>query len=347
MKCPQCGNNQKYADGMTCGSCGYRFALNPKQAPNISDMAFKKAADRLSMNSHYYYTYNQLYAHVYRLLRKKKRTARIVGTVVFLVFAVILFFTLIREFGWAVSGIYLSAIAAFTAWILRRPMTVSHQLVAQVIQTYRSNHKLDRLAGGDAFRGRAPDVDPEIFQYAPERILIVDRDDLADMLILNRFHFENKTLVLSANKYPTHIFDACRRFLENFPHIPVHLIHDASRNGHKLKNRILTDKSWNLKGAAVTDLGLFPQDLKAVRAPVWMPDEQADRVEKVTHPAKEKPVDMIMKGYKMPSDLGAPRATMGAFMLAMSTGAALLSDAFLGHRQSHAGGGSDFGGGFG
>jgi len=64
-------NNQKYKEGMVCKSCRYRFALNPKTTPYITDMAFKNAIDRVSGNGQYHFTYNQLFAQVYRI---KKRT---------------------------------------------------------------------------------------------------------------------------------------------------------------------------------------------------------------------------------------------------------------------------------
>jgi len=52
--------------------CGYRFALDPRQPPNISDIVLKNAVDKVSDNHNYYFTYNQLYAQVYRTLKKKK-----------------------------------------------------------------------------------------------------------------------------------------------------------------------------------------------------------------------------------------------------------------------------------
>jgi hypothetical protein len=73
MKCPQCAFNQKYKSGMTCGACGYRFALDPKEPFGITDMAFKTALDRLSGAGQHHFTPDQLYSQIYRLLVKKKK----------------------------------------------------------------------------------------------------------------------------------------------------------------------------------------------------------------------------------------------------------------------------------
>ena len=39
MKCPSCGNAQKYKEGFTCGSCKYKFVFDPKR-DNIADGKF-------------------------------------------------------------------------------------------------------------------------------------------------------------------------------------------------------------------------------------------------------------------------------------------------------------------
>ena len=53
--------------------------------------------------------------------------------------------------------------------------------------------------------------------YAPERILVVERDDLVDMLIRNRFHLTAKAVVVSRTGYPERVFAACGIFCATIP----------------------------------------------------------------------------------------------------------------------------------
>ena len=60
MKCPSCGGNHRYRDGMVC-SCGYRFTLDPKR-DQLTDGRFVALVNIASGNDTYYFTKNQLAA---------------------------------------------------------------------------------------------------------------------------------------------------------------------------------------------------------------------------------------------------------------------------------------------
>ena len=117
MKCPKCTNNQKYKDGMTCNFCGYIFALNPKVWPNITDMAMNNVIRDLSGPEEYYFTSNQLISRLYRTLRKKQRSAGIVGTILF--FIVVLVLTVIFTENNIIPEIIVGAIAVFAVVMLQ------------------------------------------------------------------------------------------------------------------------------------------------------------------------------------------------------------------------------------
>lgn len=343
MKCPKCNANQKYKDGMTCGACGYRFALDPKKAPNLSDMAIKKLVDRLSGFGQYAFTYHQLYARIHRLLRKKGRSGRIGCAVVLGILLIILSFSVFSE--WALPPLALIVPAAlyiwFIVWLVRRPVKIPHSAIADTISRYRAAHPLEGMADGTGIQeGGGTDLDPELLQHAPERILIVERDDVAEMLIRNGFHLENKTLVISANRLPTRAFAAYRHFLTRHPDLPVAVIHDASKKGHRLKTDLMADPEWGLAGKKVQDLGLHPADVARLKTPVWTP-EPGSKNKHVR--VKGKPVETIQSGYFMPLDIAGPRALMGSMGLAMVVGAALLSDELLAEQQKGAAAGGGFG----
>jgi hypothetical protein len=330
MKCPECSASHKYKEGVVC-VCGYRFALDPKQSPNISDMFLQNAIDKISDHHNYYFTYNQLYAQVYRMLKKKKLKERIISTIglgVFLGF-VLFFFS-------ASTG--LSPLWLFTVlicgvlWFAFRRINIPHETIVGVIDTYQKVHPIRSLVDGKQLqRIDIKELDDEIFQHAPEQILIVEHDDIAEMLIMNRFYFENKTLVVSANKYPEFAFEACQKFIAEHPDLPVHLMHDASKKGHGLLHRLVEDKTWHLEGKNLKDLGLFPWDVDRIKHPVWLPGTRADYDRKARSSAAsgKSSTENIEQGFIMPLDMVPSLAMMGTVALAVTTGYALMSDEFL------------------
>jgi len=247
-------------------------------------------------------------------------------------------------FAWVLFILYVISGISGIIWHARHPVTFPYSYVSPIILTYRNLHPIDRLVEGRAFRKPTSEAfDEEIFQYAPERILIVERNDIADMLILNRFPLEYKTLVVSEQIYPEHALRACQQFLSQHPEIPVILIHDASQKGLRMKERLLNDKFWNLRGKNVQDLGLFPRDTDRLRKPIWLPRKRND---KVLSGARRTDASFL-RDYRMPVDIAHPRAMMGAVSLAAASGLALLSEGFLAEQQHDASSGSFFGGGFG
>ncbi len=344
MKCPQCNASQKHKDGMACNACGYRFALDPKKSPNFSDMAMKKAVDRISGFGQYAFTYTQLFAQVHRMLLKKKGGERVGCAVLFWIAMLVIGIVIAANIPY--WPVFIALFIAFGVWmtvrIIRRPAKVPEDQVASVIAQYIGAHPLEGMATGKRLlhNGDAG-WDDALFEHAPQGILIVERDDMAEMLILNRFHLDNKTLVVSANKYPARAFNACRQILEKWPDVPVSVIHDASRKGHRLRNDLLNDPAWGLKGRKIQDLGLHPHDVDRLKRPVWVPEKDAGKKAIIQ---SGEPVENIQAGYRMPLDIAGPKALMGTTSLAMVTGMALLSEALLEEQRRNAMAGG-FGGG--
>lgn len=345
MKCPKCQNNQKFKYGMICNMCRYHFALNPKEKYGISDAAFKAVLDKLSGGGHYYFTYNQLYAQVYRLIKKKHHTGFLGASCLGVIITVAGSAILIGGFGlgWkSCSALFFTAMV-LAYFIGRRPFKLEYHIPAQKIETYKNIHPLDNLADGTKFKHlNKMGLDAEFLKHAPERILIVEHDDMVDMLLLNRFHFDNKTLVLSAQKYPYAAFEACQGFLANHPDIPVLLIHDCSEAGLQMQGKLLTDQSWNLEGKNINNMGLHPKDVEKLKSPIWIPKNKDEKIS-----AQGPPPENIDQGFKMPLDIAPPSAMMGTLGVAAIAGMALLSEELLAMQQENAKGTASFGGGFG
>jgi hypothetical protein len=223
-----------------------------------------------------------------------------------------------------------------------KKITQNYHQIAKAINDYDDRHPIRNMVRGNYFRKQLINkIDDEILTYAPERILIVEHDDVADMLILNRFHLENKVLVLSANKYPDHAFEAYQRIIRKNPDIPAELIHDVSIKGHQFKNHLLADSSWHLNENNVRDLGLSYVDVEKLREPMWIPYLTNEKIRN-----KGRTIDNIRDGYRIPSDIASPKAFIAGAALAMSTGMALLTEELLAEHQEN-GKDSGSGGGYG
>lgn len=350
MKCPQCGNKQKVKEGMACGKCRYAFALNPKERYGMTDGAFAAILKRLSgPGGDLYFTRDQLYAQVYRTLREKHHS-RVFG-------CLSVFWAIAAGIGLVVYAkshpldirFWLSACAASVAvFLLHRlmksqPFRLPADIPARWIKIYEAAHPLQRLTDGTLLkRASPPPFEEEFANYAPERILITEHDDTAEMLILNRYHFDQKTLVVSARKHPVQAFHACQRFLERHPDLPVLLVHDCGESGLRLKARLLKDFAWPLKEGTITSLGLQPQDVGRLKHPMWRPPSSLPPETPVRETGK--PLDNIRDGYRLPLTSVSPLKFMGGLGLAAGLGLALLSEELLAEQRRNAGNGGGDGG---
>ena len=335
MKCPNCRFDQKYKSGMVCGGCGYRFALDPKKQYGITDMAFKLTLDRLSGGGQYYFTRDQLY----RLLVKKQKPG------LFILSCLGIFFIAggsailgALQFDMWVPAFLAVLVIVFIIRLHKKPVKIPAYIPLKHINTYKAAHPTDNLVDGTRFRELAADgFDAEFLYYAPERILIVEHDDTADMLLLNRFHFENKTLVVSAGKYPRPAFDACRRFLSAHPDLPVFVIHDCSAAGIRMQSRLLTDPEWHLTGKHITNLGLHAKDVAGLKTPMWIPENIEGTRQNETIRTAGDSKEYLDQHLRMPLGVAGPTAFLSTIGLAMTLGMPLLSEAPLAEQRAGAG----------
>jgi hypothetical protein len=233
--------------------------------------------------------------------------------------------------GLAVIGLFLMS---------RSAIQIPHGDLVRAINNYREANPIPNMVDGQRFKRHVSktQMKHDLFDYAPERILVVPSDDMVDMLVLNRFHMDNKTAILSASKYPHHVFEACQRMLETHPDVPVEIIHDVSSEGMHLKSRLLADKSWNLEGRNVKDLGLFPDDVNRIKTPIWIPSGRPSSVlaaREAAGEAEKKPgvpgeaEKKLGEGMRMPLDFVGPRVMMGALAAAVIGGTLLMSEELL------------------
>jgi hypothetical protein len=214
----------------------------------------------------------------------------------------------------------------FAIWVgFRSKRTLPFHKARDLIDRYHQAHPITTLADGRAFRQQAAAVDLQELQYAPERILVVERDDLVDMLVRNRFHLNHKTAVVSRSGYPERVFAACREFLRNHPETPVQVLHDASLQGFGLTAQLAADPQWEFARRRLIDLGISRAALDNGSSLPWLPPDTSRREGAFsTHPAK-----MLRAGRRVPVDYIGPKPLINLLGAAVVGGALLLTPAML------------------
>lgn len=316
MRCPECKHNQKYRDGTRCGKCGYQFVLIKKKGDGLSDFALRQIIQRLSDGGQQAFTATQLALAICRSWREKKGALIGCGAAIVIV-ACIIGFGLGTVIGGFIFFLIFSMLLVVGYW--RRSGLPVHK-ARKLIDRYHQAHPITALADGRAFRQQAAPVDLENPQYAPERILVVERDDLVDMLIRNRFHLSHKTAVVSRSGYPERVFAACRAFLRNHPDTPVQVLHDASVSGFGLTAQLAADPKWVFARERLTDLGISRAALDGGSSLPWLPPDNSRR----DGAFSTDPTKMLRAGCRVPVDYIGPKPLLGLLGAAMVGGALLL-----------------------
>lgn len=324
MRCPECKHNQKYKDGTRCNKCRYQFVFRKKE-DRISDFALRQTVQRLSDNGQQAFTTTQLALAICRLWRKK--TLGPVGCgVIALIASVIAGLFAFSEWSWRGGALILALLLPLAIWLGRREKSkLPFDKARKIVDQYHQAHPIQALADGTAFRHQAATPDLQDPHYAPERILVVERDDLVDMLVRNRFHLSAKAVVVSRTGYPERVFTACREFLRNHPDTPVQLVHDASPQGFAFAAQLADDSKWRFARQRLTDLGISRAALQRGATLPWLPPTPS----RSDGAFGGNPTEMLRTGYRLPLDYVGPKPLIGLLSAALVGGALLLAPEVL------------------
>lgn len=321
MRCPECKHNQRYKEGMRCNNCRYQFVFHKKQDP-ISDYALRQLIQRLSDHGQLSFTATQLALEICRFWRKKILGPIGCGIIALVIGAFVgLFVAGIWEW-WGGILIPVVVVLPLAIGLSRKEKSkLAFGKARTLVNRYHQAHPIQALANGTAFRDRSALPEPFDPHYAPERILIVERDELVDMLIRNRFHLSHKAVVVSSSGYPESVFSACQGFLRNHPDTPVQLIHDASLQGFALASQLAADPKWAFARQQMIDLGIPQSALQDNHVLPWLPSSyptQADGTFSARH------MQQLSAGYRMPLDHIGPKSLMGLLGAAVVVGGSWL-----------------------
>ncbi|QDU95840.1 hypothetical protein [Lignipirellula cremea] len=264
MKCPTCSKQHKVKEGMKC-LCGYEFVFNPKE-DGISDGQFLAVVRGASSNGEYYFTMNQFHAEHRRRSTGSPLKPAIISAVT-LGLGIGLYAMASDFFGilLIIVGV-IAAISALVKWGAAPKTFNTWQKLTERWRQAKGAAGLEKLIAGPTLHKPPPDwQEQDIYDYGFERLLIVERDELVDLFVLNKLHAEQRTLIFSESGYPLYLLPPAQKTLDANPTLPVFLLHNASPSGEQMKDRIENWSHLNLAGHPITDLGLCMTDIARMK----------------------------------------------------------------------------------
>lgn len=283
MKCPACQTDSKKterADG-TCPNCRRMFRLDPA-VHKMSDYAMEAILTKLTENRTLKYVNRQLIAALERRLLQQAKGTRVLG-VAFLVVALFLL-----VLGIALGVIPLAAIGAVLLLIGGVVVATAGATPVAAADLVRAYGPTPLLVEPKAPQLTAPGPRKEfdLESYGFDRVIVVQGDDLAEMLIANQFHFQHNAAIVSMDGYPAQVAGLVDRYLQNGAQSPhgatVVLLHDASLDGYGRGTHWVASRG--IHPARVIRAGIRPRQARKLKpvlsvsgatAPAGLPPDDA------------------------------------------------------------------------
>jgi hypothetical protein len=295
MKCIHCGSDTTYpqrsSNGRRCATCLHPFAFEPKTDPfSVSDPLFQKCISDVSAEGTLQFTARELYYELGRRLVKKS-------------------VHIPKPFGWTAAGFgaggvigaaagmfflipvgIVGAIATCIIGANAGKKTPRARVLSQPFSAFESNYLMPWIRAHGEIPGLIAPIPmspkgarnassaadpPDLGSYSFDRALIVDRAEVAAMLVYNRFHFENNCAILSLDgRFPQNgRFDQLRDMLRRNPRLIVFSSHDASPQGLTMAQRLRADDWFPDPQVRILDLGLRPKH--AIKANMLLQQQSA------------------------------------------------------------------------
>lgn len=256
MKCPKCERNQKYALGMTCSNCQYRFVLNPKTS-GASDYKFHKIDQAVSEEGTKYYTFNQFY-NVYA--NYKGPSLMIICLVLIIIPALLMATSVIGS----TTAIVFIVILVMLA-ISQKPTTLpSKSSVLKNFTAYKNANEFPFFIEKPSMQEAPKDFSAEtMIEHGTEGILFVDQDIYVDLFIKNKIHHDLKSIVIAQSGYPKYLAEPIAAMYQKHPNIKVYMLHDSGANTTAMREKI---KVWlGNNDVEIIDLGMSSEAKQKIR----------------------------------------------------------------------------------
>ncbi len=298
MKCINCETDNKLKDRTAnngrCKNCGHQFVFEPRSMKsertlNFSDQFFAKTISKISAEDTLFFTTKQL---LYALARgygerlNKSSKSGLGCPIAFFSFVLIFLLLLLivsegsgsnepalRVFLGLFISVVIFLLFAFLNQIFGRNRSVPYAISAlektsleKVINWVNNwievNEKIEKLLPKPSSESTSIEINKDVSAYSFDRLIVCDRDEIAQFLIANNFHFENNCAIVSITGYPQNIFNTIMEMVRRNPDLKVYALHDATPDGIKLVHTLRTNPDWfSNSNVVIYDLGLLPRQI--------------------------------------------------------------------------------------
>ncbi|MCH9671011.1 MAG: hypothetical protein K0U93_06125 [Gammaproteobacteria bacterium] len=236
----------------------------------VTDTKFLRLLEVASNSGTYYFTENQLYFEYCKRILKGHKVAAIVAGSFLIVTAVLFLIGGEHEPEWlgvavwfAAAATVIAGVTAISRWSRRNDSRSRFDGILTRWRKAGDGKSLDFLLDTPRL-GDPPPSWPErdIYDYGVERIIVVERDLMVDLFVLNGLHTQERALVVSETGYPSYLWPKAKEMIAANPAIPVILLHDSTAAGLDMAQRVAR---LDLGASAVKDVGIFPDDIKQLK----------------------------------------------------------------------------------
>jgi len=288
MICIHCQTDCKFKEreGGRCSKCNHAFAFEPKSGDKFTDQGFSRMIEVVSSDGSVRFHFDHIY---YQICRAKfKGHWRNLGIALMWLWPVVpltLVASLLHRDHTQIAILLgvLVLVFLFEGYGITKKWRASPQTVQceadavrRLLDRWISVHgKPEGLIGPkhapqpDKKKSNANQaLQKEALDYSFDRAVICDRAETVDLLLANKFHFENNCAILGVDNYPPQVFDTVRKMLRNNPKLTVLVIHDATPQGCSLAQKLRSDSDWFTSNVKIVDVGLRPAHAKFFRGQV-------------------------------------------------------------------------------
>lgn len=264
MTCPECGETHGPVGGR-CAACGYELVFAP-ETDGTTDAEWLELVRGASRDGRRFFTENQLYLEYARgRIRVTREIAKRSGYGFLLVALGLGLWVYALKADWGLTLVLgvvvtMSGVALAGTGVVTQREPAAREPVARWLEKWLSRKTLPKLI-------RSPELEHAGLEYVPlrvERLLIVERDILVDLLLRNDAQRELSALIVSASGYPQALTSEAQRLLDERSDLPVFAIHDSTAEGIALHARLQKKSGLPLGDRQVLDAGLFPADVSQI-----------------------------------------------------------------------------------
>ena len=253
MQCPMCTTQTPFAKKAVCRSCDYRFGLDPTLPHHLTDADYLTLVERATSGGRYFFTQNQLYLY-YCIERMPRNTIWPIAGI------------LTGLLGHYLAGPEVAVMGAVSVAGLVYYGTRSWRPPPRVVlenlheDMKAAGHPIKRYIEKPLFEFREEE---KYTEHLPdpldiEHLIIVDRNPLVDLLVLNDFAKHSRSLIISQSGYPNYVIPIAKELLAKRKALTVYLLHDSTQNRIAMKRNVAEFTLLPTAGHPMFNLGLEP-----------------------------------------------------------------------------------------